>query len=415
MVASLPVSRFPDLHFSASAPSLATTIAAIAPADDAWRARARRHLSNLTMPPWAMGRVMDLALDVAGMTRSLNPPLDRRAVVIMAADHGVTAEGVSPYPSEVTAQMVRNFVAGGAGINAVAGVADARVFIVDMGVAGDLSDLAETPAKCAFSTNPCGDEPNSGESPATRVSSVQLCGQANQYGNSGRILSCPVAKGTANLARTAAMSREQALTSIENGIMIAKRLANEIDLFGLGEMGIGNTTPSSAITAVLCGTAPEHVTGRGTGLDDPGLQRKIGVVRDALKLHSPDPADPVGVLASVGGFEIGGLAGFILGAAASRKPVLLDGFITTAAALLAYALAPACRDYMIAAHRSVEPGHIIALEKLNLRPLLDLGLRLGEGTGAALAMPLVMASAAVLTQVATFAEAGVSGAGTHIA
>lgn len=348
--------------------TLPATIAAITPADETWRARARERLSNLTMPTWAMGRVMDLALDVAGMTRSLAPRLDRRAIVVMAGDHGVTAEGVSPYPSEVTVQMVRNFIAKGAGINAVAGVVDTDVLVVDMGVAGDVSDLAAA----------------------------------------GRIVSSPIAKGTANLAKTTAMTREQAVASLEAGIALAGRLAPDYDLFGLGEMGIGNTTPSSAIAAVFCNESPERVTGRGTGVDDAGLRRKISVIQAALDLHAPDPSDPVGVLAAVGGFEIGGLAGLILGAAAAKKPVLVDGFITTAAALLAQALAPDARDYMIAAHRSVEPGHILALEKLRLNPLLDLGLRLGEGTGAALAMPLVLAARAVLTEVATFGEAGVA-------
>jgi len=348
--------------------ALPATIAAITPADETWRARARERLSNLTMPTWAMGRVMDLALDVAGMTRSLAPRLDRRAVVVMAGDHGVTAEGVSPYPSEVTVQMMRNFIAKGAGINAVAGVVDTDVLVVDMGVAGDVSDLAAA----------------------------------------GRIISSPIAKGTANLAKTTAMTREQAVASLEAGIALAGRLAPDYDLFGLGEMGIGNTTPSSAITAVFCNELPERVTGRGTGVDDSGLRRKISVIQAALDLHVPDPSDPVGVLAAVGGFEIGGLAGLILGAAAAKKPVLIDGFITTAAALLAQALAPEASDYMIAAHRSVEPGHILALEKLRLEPLLDLGLRLGEGTGAALAMPLVLAARAVLTEVASFDEAGVA-------
>lgn len=348
--------------------SLPAVIAAITPTDETWRARARERLSSLTMPTWAMGRVMDLALDIAGMTRSLAPRLDRRTVVVMAGDHGVTAEGVSPYPSEVTIQMMRNFIAKGAGINAVAGVVAADVLVVDMGVAGDVSDLAAA----------------------------------------GRIISNPIAKGTANLAKTTAMTREQAVASLEAGIALAGRLAPDYDLFGLGEMGIGNTTPSSAITAVFCNEPPERVTGRGTGIDDTGLQHKISVIQAALDLHAPDPFDPIGVLAAVGGFEIGGLAGLILGAAAAKKPVLVDGFITTAAALLAQALAPDARDYMIAAHRSVEPGHILALRKLRLDPLLDLGLRLGEGTGAALAIPLVLAARAILTEVATFGEAGVA-------
>ncbi len=313
---------------------------------------------------------MDLAMDLAGMTRSLSPAVDRTAVVVMAADHGVTAEGVSPYPSEVTTQMVRTFVAGGAGINAVAQVSGAEVRVVDMGVRGDLSDLAAT----------------------------------------GRIISMPVARGTQNSARGPAMTREQAIQSLETGITIGRDLSSIYDLIGLGEMGIGNTTPSAAIVSVFCAAPPERTTGRGTGLDDVGLTRKIETIRTALALHRPDPADPIGVLAAIGGFEIGGLAGLILGVAATGKPVLVDGFITTAAALLAHALCPTSREYLIAAHRSAEPGHLLALERLGLRPLLDLGLRLGEGTGAAIAIPLVQTAQALLTRVATFEEAGVSSA-----
>jgi nicotinate-nucleotide--dimethylbenzimidazole phosphoribosyltransferase len=312
---------------------------------------------------------MDLSIDLAGMTRSLRPPIRRKVVVVMAADHGVVAEGVSKYPQEVTRQMVSNFVNQGAGINALAGQAGASVCVVDMGVAGGVGKLAR----------------------------------------SGAILSMPVGPGTGNMAQGPAMSRHQAVEAVEKGIRVARRLAGEgHDLFGVGEMGIGNTTPSSAIIATLTGRAVSDVTGRGTGIDNGQLEHKIAVIERALAVNTPDPHDGLEVLAKVGGFEIGGIAGVILGAAALRKPVVIDGLISTAGALVAQALAPAAADYMIAAHRSVEPGHIVALQRLGKEPLLDLNLRLGEGTGAALAMNLVEAAGRILTEVRTFEEARVS-------
>jgi nicotinate-nucleotide--dimethylbenzimidazole phosphoribosyltransferase len=347
---------------------LTETIQAITPQDQAWRAKAKARLDQLTMPHWALGRLMDLALDLAGMTRSLTPKVSRKAVVVMAGDHGVVAEGISKFPQEVTPQMVGNFVNGGAGINALASQAGARVVVVDLGVAGDLSALVR----------------------------------------SGRILDRKIAPGTANLAAGPAMSRTQAMAALEAGIGVANDLAAEIDLFGTGDMGIGNTTPSAAIVSTLTGASVDKVTGRGTGLDNAQLDHKISVIKKGLSLNRPDPTDGLDVLAKVGGFEIGGLAGLILGAAAQRKPVLIDGFISTAGALIAHALAPACRDYLIAAHRSVEPGHKIMHQHLGLEPLLDLNLRLGEGTGAALAMNVVAAARAVLTEVATFEEAMVA-------
>jgi nicotinate-nucleotide--dimethylbenzimidazole phosphoribosyltransferase len=347
---------------------LTETIQAITPQDQAWRAKAKSRLDQLTMPHWALGRLMDLALDLAGMTRSLTPPIARKAVVVMAGDHGVVAEGISKFPQEVTPQMVGNFVNGGAGINALASQAGARVVVVDLGVAGDLSALVR----------------------------------------SGRILDRKIAPGTANLAAGPAMSRTQAVAALEAGIGVANDLAAEIDLFGTGDMGIGNTTPSAAIVSTLTGASVDKVTGRGTGLDNAQLDHKISVIKKGLSLNRPDPADGLDVLAKVGGFEIGGIAGLILGAAAQRKPVLIDGFISTAGALIAHSLAPACRDYLIAAHRSVEPGHKIMHQHLGLEPLLDLNLRLGEGTGAALAMNVVAAARAVLTEVATFEEAMVA-------
>ena len=347
---------------------LEKTIQNISPQDESARARAKARLDQLTMPHWALGRLMDLAMDLAGMTRSLRPPVGRKAIVTLAGDHGVVAEGVSKYPQEVTPQMVANFVAGGAGINALARLSGARVVVVDMGVAGDLGGLAKA----------------------------------------GRIISRRIAPGTQNMARGPAMSRQEALRAVEAGIEIVDELADSVDVFGTGDMGIGNTTPSAAIVAAVTGAAVADVTGRGTGIDDRQLAHKIAVVERALAVNKPDPRDGLDVLAKVGGFEIGGIAGVILGAAARRKPVLVDGFISTAGALIAHALAPTVADYLVAAHRSVEVGHSIMQRHLGKEPLLDLGMRLGEGTGAALAMHLVDAAAAILTDVATFDEASVS-------
>ena len=340
----------------------------IEPQDAACRAAARARLEQLTMPHWALGRLMDLAEDLAGMTRSVRPTVTRKAVVVMAGDHGVAASGVSQYPQEVTMQMIHNFITGGAGCNALARLAGAQVVVVDAGVAGDLSALV----------------------------------------NEGKIISKRVASGTANMHTGPAMTREQAIASIEAGIEVAFSLNDSIDLFATGEMGIANTTPSSAIVAALTCSPVEEITGRGTGIDDAGLLNKIAVIKEALRVNQPDPADALDVLAKVGGFEIGAIAGLILGAAALKKPVIVDGFITTAGALIAQALSPVSTQYMIAAHRSVEPGHRVSQERLGKEPLLSLNLRLGEGTGAALAMNLVEAAVRVLTEVATFEEASVS-------
>jgi nicotinate-nucleotide--dimethylbenzimidazole phosphoribosyltransferase len=347
---------------------LEETTRSIAPQDEAWRRKARARLEQLTMPYWALGRLMDLAEDLAGMTRSLNPPVARKVIVTMAGDHGVVAEGVSKYPQVVTGQMVRNFVTGGAAINALARQVGARVLVVDMGVAADLDELAYL----------------------------------------GKIVSKRIAPGTENMACGPAMSREQAVRSLEAGIEIIQELGDSVDLVGTGDMGIGNTTPSSAIIAAITGRSVAEVTGRGTGISDEQLRHKINIVQKALDVNRPDPSDGLDVLAKVGGFEIGGIAGVILGAAYQRKPVLVDGFISTAGALIAHTLAPLSADYMIAAHRSAEQGHIMALEQLGKRPLLNLDMRLGEGTGVALAMNLVEAAVRILTEVSTFEEASVS-------
>ncbi len=354
---------------TASSSLLNDTIAAITSADSATRACARQRLEQLAIPHWALGQLQDLAEDLAAMCATMHPCLQRKMVVVMAADHGIVSAGVSKFPQEVTREMVRNFCNEKASINALARQCGAAVTVVDVGVAADLSDLS------AFDN----------------------------------LLHRKIAPGSANFAQQAAMSRHQAEQALEVGITVAQQLGDRVDIFATGDMGIGNTSPSSAIIATICRRSAAEVTGRGTGLDDAALQRKIAVLEQALKLHQPDPDDAVDVLAKVGGFEIGAIAGLILGSAAQGKPVVIDGVISSAAALLAANLAPASRDYMIAGHRSVEQGQHIALQHLDKQPLLDLNLRLGEGTGAALAFNIVDAAVAVLTEVATFAEAAVSG------
>ncbi len=347
------------------------TIKRIYPQDSEARAQAKERLDQLTMPHWALGDLMDLAIDLAGMTGSIQPKVSGKAVITMAGDHGVVAEGVSKFPAEVTQQMVYNFVNGGAGINALAEQAGADVYIIDMGVNGDLQQLAA----------------------------------------SGKIIDKKIGLGTNNISVGPAMSIAQARKSIEAGIEIAEELSDRIDLFATGDMGIGNTTPSTAIAAAVTGVPVDKLTGRGTGLDDDQLQHKIKVVNKILEINRPDPKNGLDLLSKVGGFEIGGIAGVILGAAANRKPVLVDGFISTAGALVAHSVEPFIRDYIICSHRSVEPGHKYMQEKLgSTKPLLDLNMRLGEGTGAALCMNLVEAAVAVLTRVATFEEAAVAGA-----
>ena len=333
--------------------------------DEGLMRQARMRLDRRTKPLGSLGCLETLAAQLVGITRQMRPCLDQKVIVTMAADHGVVEEGVSAYPQAVTAQMVANFLQGGAGINVLARHAGARVVVVDMGVA---SDLQPHPA----------------------------------------LVSRKVGHGTRNFTKGPAMTREQAASAVQAGIgLAAEEAARGADVFGTGDMGIGNTTASSAIAAVMTGAAVERVTGRGTGIDDATHQRKIGVIQRALAVNAPDPSDPLDVLAKVGGFEIGGLAGVMLGAAQARRPVVIDGFISGAAALIATALAPQTGAYLIASHRSQEAGHRVVLDHLRLWSLLDLDLRLGEGTGAALAMPILEASCKILAEMATFDEAGV--------
>lgn len=348
---------------------LEKTLKKIYPQDSSSRAAAKNRLDNLALPHWALGDLMDLALDLAGMTGTITPKIKAKAIITMAGDHGVVAENISKYPSEVTPQMVYNFVRGGAGINALAGQAGAEIFVVDMGVATDLRDLAKE----------------------------------------RRIINKKVGLGTDNIAVGPAMSKAMARRAIESGIEIVNELSGRIDLFGTGDMGIGNTTPSTAIAAVITGKKVAELTGRGTGLDDDQLRHKISVIERALEVNTIDKNDGIDILAKVGGFEIGGIAGVILGAAANRKPVLVDGFISTAGALIAHKIEPFVRDFLVFSHRSVEPGHKAMQDVLGCKkPLLDLNFRLGEGTGAAVAMNLVEGAVAILTEVATFDEAAVT-------
>jgi len=350
---------------------LETTCQNIFPQDSHSRDEATARLDQLALPHWALGDLMDLAVQLAGMTGTIKPQLMRKAVVTMAGDHGVTAEGISKFPAEVTPQMVYNFVNGGAGINALAKQAGADVYVVDMGVNADFSDLVEA----------------------------------------GKIIDKKVGPGTNNIAKGPAMSVARARQAIEAGIDVAKGLCEDYDLLGTGDMGIGNTTPSTAIAAVITGKSIEQLTGRGTGLDDAQLAGKIMTIKKILEINKPDKNNGLDILSKVGGFEIGGIAGLIIGAAAQRVPVVVDGFISTAGALIAYKIEPFIRDYLVFAHRSVEPGHKFMQEVLGCKkPLLDLNMRLGEGTGGAVAMNIVDAAAAVLTDIATFEEAAVAGA-----
>jgi nicotinate-nucleotide--dimethylbenzimidazole phosphoribosyltransferase len=352
---------------------LERTLRQIAPLNETARQQALERHSQLTKPPGSLGRLEELGARLSAITGRIPPTVGRRAVIVFAADHGVAADGVSAYPQAVTAQMVANFLRGGAAINVLARQAQARVLVVDMGVVGPVPDRPELWRR-------------------------------------------RIGPGTRSFAREPAMSREQARASVEAGIEVASRVVSDgVGLLACGEMGIGNSTAAAALTAVFTGRPAREVAGRGTGIDDETLERKVRLLEQALELHMPGREDPLGALAAVGGFEIGAIAGAILAAAAGRVPFVLDGFIATAGALVAQALSPVSASFLIAAHRSVEPGHRAALDQLGAAPLFDLGLRLGEGTGAALAFPLVEAAARVLAEMATFAEAGVSDKESHAA
>ena len=353
--------------------SLDGALRAIEPLDEAAMAAAREGLDRLTKPPGSLGRLEELAIWLAGVTGDSAPAVRSPAAVVVAADHGVAmAHPVSAWPSDVTAQMVARFLAGGAAISVLAARAGAHVNVVDAGVAGPI------PAR---------------GSPGPAASFVRA----------------PVRAGTADMTVGPAMSRADALAAIESGLrVVADLVAAGVDVVAVGEMGIGNTTAASALVAALTGLPAAGVTGPGTGLDAAGVARKVRLIERALEVNAPDPADSVGVLAAVGGFEIATLVGVIVGAAAARLPCVLDGFITGAAALVAASLDGRVAPRLVAAHRSTEPGHAVVLDRLGLRPLLDLDLRLGEGTGAALALLLVDAAVRIRDGMATFDTAGVA-------
>ena len=339
----------------------------IKPLDKRAMAKARSRQDTLTKPRGSLGRLEELSIKLAGIQGKLIPQIKHKAIIVMAGDHGVVAEGVSAYPQEVTAQMIYNLISGGAGINVLAHQIGARVVVVDMGVAAELKPHP-------------------------------------------RLIAKKIAPGTQNMCLHPAMTREQAVTAIESGIeVMGTEVAKGLDIVGTGDMGIGNTTASSAICAVMTGKPVAEVVGKGTGIDARQLKHKADVVSRALAMNHPDQSQPLDVLAKVGGFEIGGLVGVMLAGAAYRIPVVIDGFISGAAALIATALAPGLRDFLIAAHVSAEPGHKVLLRHLGLKPLLNLGMRLGEGTGAALGISLVEAAARILAEMSTFTEAGVSG------
>ena len=341
-------------------------IASISGIDTEMVKRTQGRLDNLTKPLGSLGRLEELAKQICGITRKEEPSLNNKVIFTLAADHGVTIEGVSAYPQEVTAQMVNNFLAGGAGINVLARHAGARVVVADIGVAADLK-----PAQ-------------------------------------GLVIK-KVDRGTKNMAKGPAMIRGEAILSVCNGLEIFEdEFKRGIDIAGTGEMGIGNTTAASAIAAVFTQRPIADLTDKGAGLSNEAVKHKIYTIERAISVNKPDIADPIDVLSKVGGFEIGGLVGIILAAASKNIPVVIDGFISSAAALIAYRLEPKTKDYMIASHSSVERGHRIVLDYMGLKPIFDLDLRLGEGTGAALAMGIAEVSIKILTQMATFKSAGVS-------
>lgn len=349
---------------------LASALGAIDAVAAGFEERAWARLDALTKPPRSLGRLEQIAARIAIVQRSERPVAAPSAIVLLAGDHGVVAQGVTPWPQEVTYQMVANLAGGGAAINQLAAHAGSRLVLVDIGVAADTTAL-------------------------------------------GGVVQEKVRPGTRDLSVEPAMTREEAAAAVLVGFTQARALAEGgVRIIGTGEMGIGNTTPASALVAAFTGAAPSAVTGRGTGLDDGGLRHKTEVIAGALALHEPDAQDPLGTLAALGGLEIAGMAGVLLGAASTGVCCVADGFISGAAALAAVRLCPACSGYLFPSHLSAEPGHRIACEALGLEPVLDLDMRLGEGTGAALAIGIMGAACAVMSGMATFAEAGIGGPGT---
>ncbi len=345
---------------------LEKTLKKIEPVDEALHEKAQQRLDILTKPQGSLGRLEEFARTLVGITGNTMPVLDKKVIFTFAGDHGIADSGVSAFPKAVTQQMVLNFLRGGAGINVLARQAGADVVVVDIGVDHDFGGIEGLEVK-------------------------------------------KVVNGTKNMLEGPAMTREEAQKCVEVGIALANEYADkDCNIMGTGEMGIGNTTPSSAICSVITGLPVPEVTGRGTGITDSAFEGKVKAIEKAIAINSPDPSDGLDVLAKVGGAEIGGIAGLCLGAASRKLPVVVDGFISTAGALIAYVLEPTCAQYMFAAHRSVEIGQRAMLERMGLRPLLEFDMRLGEGTGAALAMMLIESGLRIYKEMATFAEAGVS-------
>ena len=346
---------------------LEQTLQKIRPLDRSVEVEAQRSLDQLTKPQGSLGKLEEIARRIASIQQNVPPRLGPKLIFVFAADHGIAEEGVSAYPSEVTAQMTYNFLKGGAAINVLARHFGVDVKVVDIGVDHEFSPLPG-------------------------------------------LLSLKVRRGTANFARGAAMTRDEALRSVETGIGLADQAAKSgCFLLGAGDMGIGNTSSAAALFCALTGASVREVTGKGTGIDDATWERKVNAIERGLSVNQPDSKDPLDVLQKVGGLEIGAITGLILGAAAHRTPLILDGYICTAAALLAYRFNPTVRDILIASHLSAEGGHRLMLEELGLSPLLDLGMRLGEGTGACTAMGLVEAAVKIVREMATFDSASVAG------
>ena len=350
---------------------LAEIIEGIKPVDQEWIQKAQARTAQLVMPTRALGRLHEISEQLCGIQETLEPSISHKAILVMAGDHGVVEEGVNAYPQEVTPAMVQTFLAGGAGINAISRQVGADVRVVDMGV---IADVDTTGLKGA-----------------------------------DRLIVRKIANGTANFTKGPAMSQLDAETAVLTGFEQAESLFEQgIDILGTGDMGIGNTTPSAAIGVVLAEASVEKMVGRGTGVDDAGLARKRDVVQRGIELNRPEPDNGLDVLAKIGGFEIGGIAGAILAAAFHRRAVVVDGFISTAGVLVAHTLCPTVKDFLFAGHFSEEPGHRLMLAHLGLKPILDLGMRLGEGTGSALAMSVMEGAVCMFKEVLTFEEAGVA-------
>lgn len=346
-------------------------VSGIQPLEQQWIDNAMARTAQLVMPPRALGRLHEIAERCCAIQRTLNPVIERKAVLVMAGDHGVAREGVSAFPQEVTGAMVQTFLAGGAGISAIARHAGVQVWVVDMGIIPSIDPLSV---------------------PGGEHLKVHKIGP-----------------GTASFTTGPAMTREQAEAAVITGFNLAcEQFEQGMQVLGTGDMGIANTTPSAAIGAAITDASLDEMVGRGTGVDDRGLARKRAVIGKGLELNQPDARDGLDVLAKVGGFEIGGIAGMALAGAYCHRPVVIDGFISTAGALIAQAICPDVTAYLFAGHQSEEPGHKLMLKHLGLKPILDLGMRLGEGTGGALAMTIMEAAAKVFKEVMTFAEAGVA-------